>query len=352
MVLKIVPIAYYHINLIHTSILSIKRGLIMQCNNCFLHIEDARKETRCSVCNSPLHIACSIKEDNKHYCDMCFTLKQEEKPTLTFDIPDVIRRSYIETYKSCPYKFYLTVIKGITDGDETIYTRLGIDLHGLFEKACHNPNYTMDNMTSDLNASWNGYKSLFENAEQEQKMLQRSKACISNFYNTLPTLPDKPLSTEETIVFDIGKGLPKISTTSDRIDFVDDELEISDWKTGQTMVGKRLSSDLQAPLYIYGVQQKYGMPVRKFTFYFLQNNKTRVFEKQQDGSYICTVRKRIYRIVPLNAVREAQSIFSQIKKGNFNIPTKSMYYTCKICHLFKNGNCKGADIQPWKLLQH
>jgi len=325
----------------------------MQCNNCFLHIEDARKETKCSVCNSPLHIACSIKEDSKYYCDMCFTLKQEEKPTISFDIPDVIRRSYIETYKSCPYKFYLSVIKGITDGNETIYNRLGTDMHELFEKACHNPDYTKDNMTSDLNASWSNYESLFENTEQEQKMLQRSKSCINNFYNILPTLPDKPLSTEETIIFDIGDDLPKVSTTPDRIDLINDELELSDWKTGQTMVGKKLSSDLQVPLYIYGVQQKYGMPVRKFTFYYLQDGKTRVFERQKDGSYICTIRKRIYKIVPLDAIREVQSIFSQIKKGNFNIPTnKSIYYTCKICHLSKTGNCKGADIQSWELLQH
>lgn len=325
----------------------------MQCRNCLLQIDDARKEVKCCVCNSPLHRDCSIKENNKHYCDMCFTLKQEEKPIISFDIPDVIRRSYIEDYKSCPYKFYLTVIKGITDKSETIYNRLGIDLHELFEKACNNPDYNIDNMTSDLATSWSNYQSLFENTEQEQMMLQRSKFCIKNFYDVLPTLPVKPFATEEKIVFDIGDDLPKVSTTSDRIDLINDELELSDWKTGRTMVGKKLSSDLQAPLYIYGVQQKFNMPVRKFTFYYLQDNKTRVFERQQDGSFLCTVKKRIYRIVPLDAIREAQSIFSQIKKGNFNIPTnKSMHYTCKICHQLKNGNCKGADIQGWELLQH
>ena len=42
-------------------------------------------------------------------------------------IPDVIRRSHIETYRSCPYKFYMEVIKGMEQGD-TIYTKMGTDL--------------------------------------------------------------------------------------------------------------------------------------------------------------------------------------------------------------------------------
>ena len=40
-------------------------------------------------------------------------------------------------------------------------------------------------------------------------------------------------------------------------------LELLDWKTGQVMVGKKLSSDLQAPLYIYGVMKHLNRHVEK-----------------------------------------------------------------------------------------
>lgn len=311
-----------------------------------------RKETRCVTCNQPLHKDCSIKENDQHYCDTCFTVKTEEKPVLTFAIPDVIRRSYIEDYRSCPYKFYLTVVKGILDEKETIYNRMGSDLHELFEKACKDREYIECDMLDDFSHMWRNYSHLIEGEEQGKIMINRGMKCINNFYIALSELPIIPHSTEEKIIFGIGENLPQISTTSDRIDLIDNMLELTDWKTGQVMVGNKLSSDMQAPLYIYGAEQKYNIPVRKFTFRYLQEGKTRVFERQPDGSFVCTVRNRIYRIHPSKAITECQSIFSHIIKGHFNIPndTKKMFYTCKMCHLAKSGHCEGADIQSWKQL--
>jgi RecB family exonuclease len=137
----------------------------------------------------------------------------------------------------------------------------------------------------------------------------------------------------------------------DRIDEVNGELEMHDWKTGRVMVGQKLSSDLQAPLYIYGTKLHFSKPVRSFTFYYLNENKTRTFTRSAEDPnvYICTVNKRQYKINILDGVREIQRVFSQIKKGNFNIPqdTKKMHFTCKMCHLKKQGICEGADLQSW-----
>ena len=62
------------------------------------------------------------------------------------------------------------------------------------------------------------------------------------------------------------------------------------------------------------------------------------------------VGKRKYNINIQDAVRKVQHVFSQINKGNFNIPSdgKSMYYRCKMCHVKAKGLCEGADIQAWK----
>lgn len=325
----------------------------MNCKNCFQPIADARKEVKCTICKANLHKNCSIKENDLHYCDICFTVKEQEKPRIDFEIPAVIRRSYIEDYKACPYKFYLTAIRGINDDSETIYNRLGIDLHSLFEQASNDRNYTLPDMLVDYAGLWSSYEVFGLSDELKDSMYNRGILCIHNFYNVLSLLPEIPYATEVQTVFDVGEDLPQISATIDRVDLIDNMLELSDWKTGQMLVGKKLTTDMQAPLYIYGAESHFNIPVRKFTFWYLQDNKTRVFERQADGSFVCTVKNRIYRIHPNNVVKEVQSLFSQIKKGNFNIPndTKKMYYTCKICNHQKSGRCEGADIQAWKLLQ-
>ena len=323
------------------------------CKNCFSSIDDMRKETRCTTCNTPLHRDCAIKDGGTFYCDVCYTVKEEGDSVkdVQIEIPKVIRRSYIETYKSCPFKVYNEVLKGI-EAPPTIYTQMGIDLHSLFDKANHDKSYTSDMMKKDFEQIWNGYdEKLFDVAwdVNHSKMHQRATDSIDTFFDVIKDMPD-PFKTEETIEFSIGDDLPKISTTSDRVNIVDGELEMVDWKTGAVMIGQKLSSDLQAPLYIYGVRQTYNMPVRKFTFYYLEENKQRVFEKITNEEYICTVNKRQYHINITDAIREVQSLFSRIKKGDFNIPrnTKSMYFSCKMCHLQKMEVCKGADVESWK----
>ncbi len=331
----------------------------MNCTSCFKPIKDGRSAIRCSVCNKPLHKECVIKEVI-YYCDNCYTVKEEEKntPTSNIIIPDVIRRSHIETYRSCPYKFYLEIIKGLPI-PPTIYTQLGIDLHELFDKACNDKKYDIKNMKHDFENIWSNYDdTLFDTfygdkskEEQTLRMYNRAINSIDTFYNILPTLPSQPHTTETQIIYSIGDNLPKVSITSDRTDIQDDMINMSDWKTGQVMVGQKLSSDLQVPLYIKAVETKYNIPVRKFTLYYLDENKTRVFERtEKDDHFVCTVNKRQYFISPIEAVREVQHIFSQIKKGNFNIPkdTKKMYFTCKTCYFKSNETCKGADMECWR----
>ena len=52
---------------------------------------------------------------------------------MEFEVPDVVRRSYIKQYDDCPYQFYMEHSKGIKQ-EANIYAQMGIDLHELFEK--------------------------------------------------------------------------------------------------------------------------------------------------------------------------------------------------------------------------
>lgn len=322
-----------------------------QCSNCFASIPDMRSATRCDTCNKSLHKDCAIV-DGGTFCDVCYLVKQEEgNKEMAFEVPEVIRRSYIETYRTCPYKFYLEVIKG-NDSGKTIYTQLGIDLHDLFDRACNDKEFTESMMKYEFISIWDKYeKELFDNEEVEEKMYQRGIECITAFYKLLPTLQTKPFVTEETIQFSIGENLPLVQITMDRIDEVDGELEIMDWKTGKTMTGMKLSTDLQPPLYIKAVIERFKKPVRKFRLFYLQEEKEREYVRNPSNpeEYICTVKKREYKINLTDAVREVQHLFSQIIKGNFNIPrdTKKLYFSCKMCAQLKNRKCQGAEQESW-----
>jgi RecB family exonuclease len=136
----------------------------------------------------------------------------------------------------------------------------------------------------------------------------------------------------------------------DRIDEVNGELEVIDYKTGNVLVGKQLSEDMQVPLYIYVIKNHFKKPVRKFTLYYLEENKERVFERKTDDIYVCTVGKKHYEVSLRETVKEVKKTLSNMQKGKFSIPSnfKAMYFKCKICPLKREGGCEGAEKESWK----
>lgn len=329
------------------------------CKSCWGKIFPSQLDVECSVCGKQMHKECAVIKD-EIYCDVCYLDKSEEvESVVSIAIPDVIRRSYIQTYKDCPYQFYKEVIEGV----ETImgsHAQVGIDFHDLAEDASMGNLKTPEDIIAIMEQRFNNYNDemfkkdliLYKDMTVEglkQKLWEQSRISAYTLFDVLSTLPKEPYALEENIEFSVGEDLPKVSITMDRVDLIDGELEITDWKTGTVMVGKRLSSDLQVPLYIKAVRTHYNLPVRKFTLRYLGENKERTFERIDEDNYVCTVGKREYKINITDAIREVQHIFSQIKNGNFNIPidTKGMYYTCKVCGIKQLGQCEGADIQVW-----
>lgn len=320
-----------------------------QCKSCFLEVEKRQSDT-CEECNATLHKECVINFGGVSLCDVCFTVAEETPKSKfgEFELPLFIRRTHIETYRSCPYKFYQEVIKGnAMPANE--YTQVGQDVHEAIELVLRDGMREEDARAKMEECFLNYEDSLFTSKTKAQ-MKQRSDDSLDTFFSFVyPTLP-KPFAIEETIFTNIGDNIPDVRITMDLITQVDGELEMHDWKTGSVMVGKKLSSDLQAPLYIYSVREKFNMPVRKFTFYYLQENKTRTFVRSEvnPDEYICTVGKREYKINVTDAIREVKSIFSRIKKGEFQpIPNNpNRFFTQKMCHLKELGLCC-QDQDPW-----
>jgi hypothetical protein len=268
----------------------------------------------------------------------------------TIDLPDVIRRSYIETYRDCPYKFLHEVIKGI-EAKPHIYNQMGSDLHDLF-KVEATDGMSKTRMKDKWMELWSSYNEELFNVDWKvnpDKLHIKGFNSIDSYYHITEQMP-KPYKIEEKILMNVGDGLPKVSCTLDRINLIDEEMELVDWKTGTVMVGQKLSSDMQAPLYIASAMENYKLPVRSFTLFYLDENKQRTFIRTDNPDiYVCTVNKRQYFFSLNEKKREVQHIFSQMKKGVFDVPRdyKKMSFTCKMCHLKKLDICKGAYMQSW-----
>ncbi len=322
------------------------------CKNCLEPISEKEQENQltCSVCGASLHAYCtSPKEIIK--CDECIlkNISEEKNDSEEIKIPETIRRSYIDTYKQCPYKFYMEVIKGF-EQPPTIYTQLGIDVHDLLDKASNDKSITEKDMWLEFLEKWDNYDSvLFDSPEQKDTMFERAKNSIHNGFKYIQGL-GAPHCTEQKMTFKISDDLPMISATADRVDIKGNALHVIDWKTGKPLTGQKLSSDIQAPLYIYAIENHFDKKVESFTFAYLNNNATRVFERINDDRFVCAVKKNRYEISLQETISLVTKILTKIKNNNFNVPNhnQSMYFTCKMCHLREKGMCEGALMQSWK----
>lgn len=318
----------------------------MECKSCRLPITD-ENYVMCSVCNKAIHNECKVATSDIPICDICH-INAKRKKRREIEIPDIIRRSYIETYRTCPYKFFKEVMEGHAQ-PPNIYTQSGIDIHDLFDQHAKSLR-TIDEIKKDWSDLWHNTELYRESPDElRQKIKKRCDDSIVNFERYTMDM-GKPFATEVQLITEIDKHLPKISTTVDRVDNHHGVLAITDWKTGKVAAGQKLSTDLQVPLYIYAVKTHYNLPVESFTLYYTAEDKERKYISVDDDTYVCTVKSREYFVKISDAIREVKTIFSRIKNGKFSIPSdsRSMWYQCKMCHIQESGLCQGCVEQKWQ----
>jgi RecB family exonuclease len=269
--------------------------------------------------------------------------KSEEKEIV---LPDVIRRSYIDTYEACPYKFYLEVVKRL-EPPETIYTALGSDLHELFDKYSWTENPDPKKMIDEFEPYFNKYTPELFGSVSRIKMIDRAEASIENFVKVHASMA-KPWITEERVQMDFP-GMPSVSIAMDRINKLeDDKYEVVDWKTGAVLTGQKLSSTLQVPLYIAIIKEHYNIDVQRFRLEYLAEGKSRVYNKINDDEYEVRVRKATYKVSLTDSVRRVKSVFSHIKNKDFNIKSnQNAFYCNKFCP-WNEKQCQGLVTQRFK----
>ena len=327
----------------------------MYCNSCqgIIAKDDL---TYCEQCHSPLHTSCAnhCLECGKILCDSCFaenSFKCEEcnTPDETFK---VIRRSHIEQYAGCPYSIYLQLILGI-EPPMGKHAQLGVIVHEIIDKMSEHA-MSLDKAKEEL------YERVLEwniNNEGDYSLitpdlLRTGEECLDNFFLIKDSFPENFLS-EYNIKFALEDDLPMISCTLDRITRFGDRIDIHDWKTGKPMSGKKLITDLQPPLYIYGVYKEFGTWPESFTLHYLKPNKHLTYKKLEDGKYSVNTSKNEYILDVEEALERTKEVLQNIKSKKFNMPNENTSsWRCKnMCWFGSSGKCQGVANEQWKQLK-
>jgi hypothetical protein len=333
----------------------------MYCNSCMGQIVKSEDVVYCSQCNVPLHSGCAnhCLSCGKLLCDTCFAKNnfhcEECKP------PEVrfasIRRSHIELYQACPYALYLQLVKKVRvpDGE---HAKLGTIVHQL-----------IDQLRSDLidyDACCTLYESAFVNTEWEDELREtlynRGRKSLSSFNEIMPLFTSDKWESEVNIIYSLDANLPSISCTLDAVDFIGDKIHVSDWKTGKPMSGQKLITDLQAPLYIEAIHQKYGVYPDTFTFYYLEEGKIKKyeadynnFEYDENGNtipvYHVNSGRNTYTLSVRDALQRTKEILTKINNGQFSMPTQVHEWYCKnMCYFYKSEICASSMKEQWNVL--
>ena len=306
--------------------------------------------TFCGQCNVPLHNDCknSCLDCGEVLCDTCYSTNNFkcEKCHIPNQEFQTIRRSHLELYQSCPYALYLQLVKGVVPPTND-YAELGILIHQLIDMMS-NRLLTLEEAHIEL------AKQMEEKFKGNEKYDLFFNTGLSSLYKfaELQDLFGDTFETEKNIIFDVEAGLPSVSCTLDRIDFVGDHIHISDWKTGKPMSGQKLVNDLQPPLYIEAVRKEYGKYPTTFTLYYLAADKIKKYEHIGNGIYEVKSGKTTYTLNVSDALKRTKEILTKINNKQFTLPKDvSLWYCQNMCHHYTSGVCASATKEAWKVLK-
>jgi RecB family exonuclease len=186
-----------------------------------------------------------------------------------------MRLSYsaISTYLNCPLQYRFQYLEGRPQLPSPALS-FGSSLHSALEWLYSVPTpdpYPLDALLEHLEECWvsDGYDS----AEEEARYFLQGKSTLALYYrNHVANNPAGfriPAALEHKFVIDLG--FCDLSGVIDRLDRDDcGGFEIVDYKTNRRLPPtRRLSEDLQLPLYQIAAQRIWEVPVSKVTFHYL-----------------------------------------------------------------------------------
>lgn len=217
-------------------------------------------------------------------------------------VPDSLSFSKINSYETCPlqykYQFILNIPR-LPSAALSFGTTIHETLHIYHQKKSLGKEISLDDLLGIYENSWNPLG--FLDSEHRQEMFTYGKELLKKYYEKHNKENIKHLGLEEW--FNIKIGSSKFIGKIDRIDKLEDGVEIIDYKTGSVPTQKEVDNDSQVTFYQIGACEALGYDVKKLSYYYLEEDKK-----------ISTIRTQ--RDME-EKKKEVIAIVNKMKEGNF-----------------------------------
>jgi len=212
---------------------------------------------------------------------------------------DNISQSNIEDYRACPLRFYFGKVLNLPSPSNPNMI-LGLVIHSILEEAGRalreKRAMPLDELIAAFEKRWSGIS--LDDPDRKERLRQRGHDILERFVRVQETKPGLPLELEKPFSIPLqdteGNEVANLVGRIDRIDTLQDGLEIIDYKTGKQP--KNSKNDLQLPIYSMACRDLFGRYPSAVTYMYLGDDDPLVSETC-DPARIDEIKSEIMEII-------------------------------------------------------
>lgn len=257
---------------------------------------------------------------------------KEKKPTKIHlpeetNTPKYVSYSQLETFETCPLKYYYRYILGLT-GTPSHALTFGQTIHrtlrDFHQAEMFGKEYSLDNLLKIYQDHWIGEG--YEDIEHRKLRFKEGLEILKQYYERYKNLLNKPVFLEKK--FTVKTGNLFLTGSIDRIDQNEmGEYELIDYKTGE---GKRkkqeIDKDEQLTIYALAAKEVLKINPKSLSLYFIEQNEKVTTERSDED---------------LEKIKQKMiEVFSQIGQSTFPAKVGLWCNFCefnRICPAYKIG---------------
>jgi DNA helicase-2/ATP-dependent DNA helicase PcrA len=233
--------------------------------------------------------------------------------------------SQIDMFKTCPLQYQFRYIFGIPTPPNHAFT-FGQSMHNTlrdFERHAllNESNLSLEKLFSFYEANFD--PSGYENTKHREKRYKEGKEYLENYFENGRKRLGNPILIEHKFKILIG-DTPFVGVI-DRVDKTDNELVITDYKTGEVREQERVDKDLQLTSYAIAANEALNIHVSKLRLYFFE--RAEIIETTRSEKDLACAKEDILENI------------EKIKTGEFPPKTSPLCKYCSyntICPAYKN----------------